>query len=202
MIAPKSTKASLPNIAERGRPPYGFVLLDCPSDHEIDGNLVTECQVVQSLLSNRRLGSATKLIRVTSYSGFRNSNWKTYNAIGFLHVAGHGSKFGLGFIGGNVSWKDVAKTLKKVAPKLDKDKQRVLCLSCCHSLAAYRAMKTDLKGHFTGAYHFSEEKISFATAMTVWAMFYRRKTLERPHAAVVKAINDFFGKEVIGAKGI
>lgn len=58
-------------------------------------------------------------------------------------------------------------------------------------------MASHLKGHFTHAYHFAEETVEFATAMTVWSMFYRKKTLERPLQKVIDPINTFFEYDTI-----
>jgi hypothetical protein len=58
-------------------------------------------------------------------------------------------------------------------------------------------MESHLQGHFTHAYHFADETVEFATAMTVWSMFYRKKTLARPLKAVIEPINTFFERETI-----
>ena len=84
-----------------------------------------------------------------------------------------------------------------MAPVLIDGDKRILTLSCCFSQVAFDSLQPHLQGHFTGGYHFVDESVSFATAITVWAMFYRRKTVERPLRAVVKPINDFFGKDTI-----
>jgi hypothetical protein len=96
-----------------------------------------------------------------------------------------------------VSWATVASRLKIVAPRLAKDRKRVLCLSCCYSETGFDKLKPLLKHHFTHAYYFAGRTVSFATTMTVWSMFYRKKTLERPIRAVVDPINHFFGRDTI-----
>jgi hypothetical protein len=58
-------------------------------------------------------------------------------------------------------------------------------------------MRSALKGHFTGVYYFDAKTISFVTSMTVWAMFYRRKTVEKPAKKIVEAINSYFDRNVI-----
>lgn len=180
----------------QGRPPFSFALIDLPSDHEIDGGLVTECQVISAILHNRGLGSRTKTLRATSEANFLNLP-RPYNELGFVHLAAHGSKHGISLIGGNMKWRDVAKKLKAIAPALNPRKQRILILSCCYSRDGYVALKPLLRRHFTGCYYFKPTRIKFAAAMTVWSMFYQKKNIERPASAVAKAINDFFGEDVI-----
>lgn len=186
----------------QGRPPFAFALLDLPSDHEIDGGLVTECQVINAILHNRGFGAHTKTIRASSEEGFNAAPWKAYSALGFVHLAAHGSPKGISLIGGRIKWRDVATKLIKLAPRLTKNKRRVLSLSCCYSENGYNALEPLLKGHFTGLYHFNDERIPFATATTVWSMFYRKKTIERPALKVVESINAFFGEEVITYRSI
>ena len=53
-----------------------------------------------------------------------------------------------------------------------------------------------MNGYFTGIYHFHPKTVKFADSLTVAGMFYRKKSLARPHAAVVKSINDFFGEKL------
>lgn len=57
---------------QSGRPKYGFLLFDCPSDHEIESSLVTECEVIKAVLSNRKLGSHLKVLRCASTEAFNN----------------------------------------------------------------------------------------------------------------------------------
>jgi putative transcriptional regulator len=178
----------------QGRPPFEFALIDLPSDHEIDGGLVTESQVIQTILHNRRLGSRTKVFRATSEDGFSKIS-RPYKDLRFVHLATHGSAEGISLIGTHMSWSDVANKLKQIAPVLPKNRQRVLCLSCCHSGEGYRRMKSDLSGHFTGVYYFAEDKIAFSTAMTVWSMFYLKKRSSRPAAKIAKSINNFFEED-------
>ena len=180
-----------------GRPAFGFALIDLPSDHEVDGGLATECQVISALLHNRNLGSSTKHIRATTKESFNRNVKGPYPHLGFVHLATHGYRHGISLIGDSVRWSALADALRRVAPPLKRRQQRVLCLSCCYSKYGYRAMRSHLKGHFTGCYFFPEKAISFASSMTVWAMFYRRKTVEKPAKAIVDAVNTYFGREVI-----
>ena len=181
----------------RGRPAFSFLLIDLPSDHEIDNSLSTECQIIGAILHNRRFGSISKTVRTTTVEGFNELPWRPYPKVGFVHLAAHGGKRGIGLIGGEASWSTVAQALRKAAPALGRDQKRVLTLSCCYSGNAYNALKPLLSNHFTGAYHFHEKKIGFAKAMTVWAMFYHRKIIDRPLIKVVEPINEFFGDDVI-----
>jgi hypothetical protein len=193
LLRPSSAGAKLMT----GRPSFKFVLIDLPSDHEIDGGIVTECQVINAILHNRELGKETRFIRATSVENFRRNSWRPYREVGFVHLAAHGSQAGVSLIGGRLKWRDIAGTLNKIAPALPRNRERILSLSCCYSEDAFDALRPLLIGHFTGAYHFRPNKITFATAMTVWSMFYRKKTIERPLKAVVDPINDFFEREVI-----
>jgi hypothetical protein len=180
-----------------GRPPFTFFLIDLPSDHEVDQGLTTECEVIRAILSNRGFQSITKTARLTSVARFRSEVFKPYSKVGFVHLATHGHKSGVALIGGKVRWVEVATKLKTVAPPLPKNKQHVLTLSCCYSSFGYRALAPLLKGHFTGCYYFDPKKIGFSDAMTTWAMFYKRKTIQRPHKAIVKRINNFFDDEIL-----
>ena len=114
-----------------------------------------------------------------------------------MHLAAHGGKQGVRLIGGRVDWADVAEKLKIVAPRLTTDQKRVLVLSCCHSSSGYAKLKARLRNHFTGCYYFAPQKIGFSDATTTWAMFYKRKTIDRPHGKVVDRINAFFDDKII-----
>jgi thiamine monophosphate kinase len=101
-------------------------------------------------------------------------------------------------VGGELAWPAFAKLIKRHLAPVPQDKKRVLCLSCCHSSDGLSKMASELRGHFTAAYHFTEDKIAFATAMATWAMFYSKKKLAAPHAKTREAINTFFQKSVLG----
>ncbi len=186
----------------KGRPHFSFYLIDTPSDHEIDESLVTECQVIKAVLHNRNFKSVIKTDRISSADRYSETTWRSYAGLGFVHLAGHGSKKGIELVGGTVRWDTIANTLKIIAPKLPNKQQRVLSLSCCYSKYAAKKLSPLLKGHFTGIYFFNEEEVSFADTMTAFAMFYRRKTLNRPHKAVVEKINGFFDKDLISFRSL
>lgn len=182
---------------QQGRPKYGFLLFDCPSDHEIEGSLVTECEAIKAVLSNRKLGSQLKILRCASTEAFDKLPQRIYPGIRFVHLGGHGSLNGLGLIGGHLSWDKVAQYIYSVLPNLNNGEQRVLTLSCCHSSTGAKKMKKKLTQYFTGIYYFVPDKIAFSTAITVWSMFYLKKKLDRPHKAVVDSINEFLGEKII-----
>lgn len=180
-----------------GRPQYGFFIFDCPADHEIDGTLLTESDAIKAVLSNRKLGTRLKTAKCTTVESFKNIPVREYAGIRYVHIGAHASKYGLGFIGGSLNWKDVAKKLVAIFPPLAKREKRVITLSCCHSSAGIEAMKPILKGHFSAAYYFVPEKIGFSRSITTWCMFYLKKTLDKPHLKIKNDINEFMGEEIV-----
>jgi hypothetical protein len=84
---------------KKGRPAYGFLLLDLPSDHEIEGNIVTECQAIRAILHNRGLGAMAKIITATTTDGLEKVRAQRYSRLGFVHVAAHASRKGIALIG-------------------------------------------------------------------------------------------------------
>ena len=167
-----------------------FLLYDLPSDHEVDLNIVTECDVIRSIISNRKQGKKVKVIRASQELHPTNRT----NEVKFVHLSGHGNEQGLGLIGGFVKWADVAKQIIAAVQRLRGRRTRVLCISCCHSEDAVDQMFPHLKGYFTRVYYFSDPKIGFATSMTVWSMFYSEQNLLRPLVLAPK-INKFFSRE-------
>src|SRR5689334_630248 len=144
-----------------GRPPFSFVLIDLPSDHEVDAQISTECEVIKAILHNRVLGSRVRHFRASSLENFDCMKMRPYRDCSFVHLGTHGSKSGISLIGGEKSWAKVGERLKTIAPLLkrqDKHK-RVLALSCCFSSAGFEALRPALRGHFTGCYHFAEARI-------------------------------------------
>lgn len=184
-------------MTTRGRPPFGFVLISLPSDHEVDRRIPSECDVIRSILVNREHGSLVKEFQATSIANFNGAGWSPYQRIGFVHLAGHANTKGMGLIGGLKRWSEIAKKLKVVAPVLVSDKKRVLCLSCCHSKAGVKAMTKSLRDHFTGVYYFKKKKIGFAEATTIWSMFYLRKGLANPSDRIADDINEFLGEKLL-----
>lgn len=186
-------------VKKRGRPHFGYFIFDCPSDHEIDGAIVTESDAIRSVLWNKSLGGRLKGLRLTTAESFLKAKERKYTGVRYVHLGGHGSKSGIAFIGGSVKWNDVAEKLTKFFPKLGAGEQRVLTLSCCHSGSGVVAMGPKLKGHFTAIYHFNSDTVGFSQAMTIWSMFYLKKRLSKPHAAIMKDINTFMGTDVLCA---
>jgi hypothetical protein len=182
---------------ERGRKPLRYLLMDFPSDHEIDGNNATECQSIAALLSNRALNTRFRHFRLSSLESFDRLPYYAYDPK-FVHVACHGSQNGIGLIDGIVPWDKFAKHLKKVLLPLEEQHTRVMALSCCYSTFGAAALGASLSGYFTGIYHFKSPKISFADAQATWAMFYLKKQLTKPHEKIRDRINDSFRHSVLG----
>jgi hypothetical protein len=128
---------------------YGFLLFDFPSDHEVDLALPTECEVIWALLINRRLGSRVKLIKASTERRLEKLPRYRYE-VQFVHIGGHGSPSQLGLLGGSVGLRKAARLITERLHPLARGQQRILCLSCCHSRAAFERMRPRLKGYFTG----------------------------------------------------
>ena len=178
------------------KPRLGYLLFDLPGDHEVEAALATECKVIESLIHNMRLKARVKRICVASTEKFQ--KYPTYRyRVQFVHLACHGGKNGIGMLGGTMKWAGVAAQITKHLHKLKADQKRVMVFSCCHSSYGFRATKAALKDYFTGAYYFRKETIPFSHAITIWAMFYLKKRLAKPHGAIVKAVNDFLGEDIL-----
>jgi hypothetical protein len=166
-------------------------VFDFPSDHEIDGHLLSESDAIKAVLSNRKLGTRLKSVRCTTTDSFVAIPKRRYPGIKFVHLGGHASPTGLGFIGGSVKWADVAAKLCEMFPPLADREERVMTLSCCHSKHGVDAMGKLLKGRFTAIYFFRPESVGFSTAIATWSMFYLKKRLSNPLSAIMKDINSF-----------
>lgn len=170
-----------------------YLLLDLPSDHEVEDNIVTECDVIRAIVSNKNQGKKVRTFRATTAPSFTGTRRGTkYVSVEYVHLAGHGNSRGLGMIDGSVAWECVARQITTFVKKLPSGKKRILCVSCCHSRAAVQKMSSGLRGYFSGIYYFHDNKIDFATAMTVWAMFYHTKDVAAPFAAVTTSVNRYF----------
>jgi len=145
-----------------GRPPFSFILLDLPSDHELDDRLVTECDMLRAMLHNRGFKSKIKVIRATSTHAVQSIPDRLYPKVGFVHLSAHGGPEGVGLVGGSMSWASIGSVVTKLVPPLGRDQQRVLSLSCCHSEDGYSALRHRLRKYYTGVYHFAEDGIGFA----------------------------------------
>lgn len=173
-----------------------YLLFDFPADHEVDSSISTECEIVKALLVNRGLGSRAKLLRLSSKDSLSKIPNYVYDPK-FVHVATHGTRKSIQLLGGSISWKDFAQQVLRPRLKRLKRKQtRILFLSCCSSMSAKNSISRHMNGYFTGIYYFRPKTVKFADSLTVAGMFYRKKSLARPRAAVVKSINDFFGEKL------
>jgi hypothetical protein len=179
-----------------GRPSFAFVLIDLPSDHEIENNIVRECQVISAILHNRDLGTVTKTITATSVSNFKDADWRPYPGTGFVHLATHGGRSGIGLMEAPCPGRKSLIDWKPSRRNSSQTKNEFYV-----SLAAIR--KTGSIGFNRCSKVILPMRIilrlakSVATAMTTWSMFYRKKTLGRPLKAVVEPINSFVGRETI-----
>lgn len=180
------------------KPKLGYLLFDLPSDHEIESSIATECEMIEALLHNRNLRARVKRIRVASATRLRRVPQYRYD-VQFVHLACHGGSDGISFLGGEMKWKDVARQIRRHLHPLN-GKRRVIVFSCCHSRAGFEKTRFWLEDYFTGAYFFDPVKIGFPTAMTTWLMFYLKKNIDKPHEAIVDAINGFLGSEVLKFK--
>lgn len=180
----------------RGRKKHGYLLFDLPSDYEIEGGLSTECDIINAVVTNIGLGNRSKTIKVATPATFKSVPLYQY-AVQYVHLGCHGGDAGIGMVGGTLSWSETADLIKRHLKPLKEGEKRVLCLSYCHSHAGHLNMKDELTGYFTGVYYFEETSVGFATAITVWAMFYARKDLKIPHLKIVNDVNTFFGSRVL-----
>jgi hypothetical protein len=185
-----------------GRPSLSLILVDFPSDHEVDENLSSECELIRSVIHNRGFSSAIKTVRISSVERFEKLKWQSYQKVGFVHLAGHGGKKGVDLIGGQISWETLANKLTIVAPRLASGQQRILNISTCYSAVGLRRLKPLLRGHFTGVYHFTDSKVKFSDAITAWAMFYNKKKLQRPHGTVIDVVNAYFDRKLLAFQSI
>ena len=173
---------------------YTYLLLDLPSDHEVESVLATECDSIRGILANQFKDPKVKHVRATTLKGLQRTVPRSpYPHVKYVHLACHGDENSIGLIGANLSWSRLAKHIVRYIPPLEGDNQRVLCLSCCYSAAGAKKMKLALKRHFTAVYYLTESKVGFDTSMVVWSMFYYRKPLEAPLRKVIDRINAFFG---------
>lgn len=174
------------------KPQYGYLLFDLPADHEVESALATECKVIETLLHNMEMKARVKRVCVASANRFK--KYPTYRyRVQFVHLACHGSKSGIAMLGTRMKWDDVGKQITRHLRPLNDGEQRVMVFSCCYSKDGYLATKSRFSRYFSGAYYFKLKRIHFASAMTIWSMFYFKKTLSSPHEKIAKTINDFMG---------
>ncbi len=160
---------------------YTHLLLDFPSDHEVEDSLPTECDVIRSVVSNRGEDGKVKHVRATRFEALQKKCPRhPYEHVGFVHVAGHADERGLGLIGDAIGWCELADVLKDYCAPLACDQQRVLCLSCCSSAMGVKKLQSILSDWFSGYYYFSKEEVNFADSIAAWSLFYLQKDAEAP----------------------
>ncbi len=179
-----------------GRKPLRYILLDLPSDHEIEGALATECDVLYAMLANHELAAVTKRIRIGRPETLRQLRLGTSGAE-FVHIAGHATADGLWMLGDVVAWSHVAKALANCVSPLKPSRERLVHFSCCHSQRAAKLCRRHLSPYFSGAYHFVDQTVPYATAIAVWTMFFHQQPSTRNHWDIVRRINTFIGQEVL-----
>ncbi len=178
------------------RTPLRFLLLDVPGEHEIEGNLATECQVIAAVLANWELERATKNIRIASTRKLRNLGPYTYDPQ-VVHLAAHATEEGVWIQGEVTNWEALAKRIENLITPLDPGQERVLNLSCCYSNLAAQVCAARLRGHFTGIYRYSITEVPYAQALVAWTMFFYKRPSLTDHLSIAQSVNDFFGTEVL-----
>ncbi len=69
---------------------YNYLLFDLPSDHEVEGVLSTECDVIRAILANNGEGRNVKVIKATTSEALcHKSPQQPYGQIKIVHVACH-----------------------------------------------------------------------------------------------------------------
>lgn len=173
----------------------GFLLLDFPDEDEIDDGLSTEGSIIETMLHRRGQKRRVTRLRAVSASRFRKTP-ATPRDVRFVHLSAHADRTGIGFLKGNLTWKEFARlVVPHLAPR--EEERRVMVFSCCHSHDGFSATKKIFRNHFTGAYLFESEEADFCDALAVWAMFYLKKTVRNPHERIAEDVNRFFGKPVL-----
>lgn len=178
------------------RTPLRFLLLDVPGEHEIEGNLATECEVIEAVLANLELDGVTKRIRIASTRKLRTLRPYAYDPQ-VVHLAGHATEEGIWIQGQVTNWEALAKRVGNLITPLDPGQERVLNLSCCYSNLAAQVCAARLRRHFTGIYRFSITEVPYAQALVAWTMFFYKRPSLTDHPSIAQSVNDFFGTEVL-----
>ena len=172
------------------------MLLDSPSDHEVEGALATECDVLYAMFANFELSGLTKHIRLGCARTLKQKRPYPY-AAQFVHLAGHATDEGLWMLGEVVDWATVAKSLSGWFAPLKPGGERILNFSCCDSERAAKACATRLRPFFSGAYFFRERNIGFAKSCAAWTLFFylqgQRQT--QVHFQSARQVNQFLRAE-------
>ena len=192
-----------------------------PSVHEIEASLITEGDMIESIVANRLLGmsrkptSGLKRIRLASAETLTHPRpAKDKYDPRIVHISGHASKKGVALLGETIGWRELAEALgRNWLTQLPRNstlrctassRKRVLLFSCCHSKSALSDFYIHpLREYFSGIYTFHERHPSFEKTLTTWSMFYREIGIsplhphgdESPTKELLKRINEFFGGE-------
>src|SRR5688572_1807229 len=110
------------------RAKLGYLLFDLPSDHEVESALTTECELIETIIHNLDMPTQVKRICVASTTKFRKCQ-RYRLRVQFVHLAGHGSKKGIGMLGGDLKWGEVAAQIKRHIHKLPDGERRVIVFS-------------------------------------------------------------------------
>ena len=179
-----------------GRKPLKYILLDLPSDHEIEGDLATECDVLYAMLANHELAAVTKRVRIGRPETLTHMRLSTRRPE-VVHIAGHATVDGLWMLGEVLPWVGVAKSLAACVTTLKSGQERIVNFSCCYSEKAARTCRRRLAPFFSGAYHFLEPNIAYAKAIVTWTMFFHQRPTTANHREIVERITTFLGGEVL-----
>lgn len=123
-----------------------------------------------------------------------------YTSVSFVHITGHADEDGIGLLGDDASWEEVAALLGRLVAPVEEGHKRVLCISTCRSafgLDRIRVAEPDL---FTGCYHMGRRRVPFSSAAAVWSMFYLTRKVANPSAAIIEPVNDFLRSAKVKAR--
>ncbi len=180
---------------------YDYLLFDLPADHEIETDIVTEGQVIESILGNRLLGHKRKMgadvkrMRIASVAQFKNLPAQPSHARArpwIVHLTCHATSEGIALLGGDVKWGLVGRVISKqlrplhsLRGKLSLQHERVMVFSCCNGREGFEATEGHFSKFFSGAYFFEEDP-TFHDSLAAWSMFYLKVSPEKPHGEILE----------------
>ena len=193
-----------------------YLIIDLPDDGEIATDLVTEGQLIETILGNRRRGKIktpladVKRLRIASKKQFATCPKYSYEPR-CVHLGGHGTEDGMLVLGGSVSWNNVALFVKdrlKPLPPVNElkclrdDSERSVFFSCCESQQGFNKTRSLFHGYFSGAFYLEKKTLGFTEALAISAMFYSKLGDDDQHGVfegdhIVDKINQFMGKKVL-----
>jgi hypothetical protein len=173
-----------------------YLLIDLPSDHEIEEGLATECDVLNAMLANNELSGLTKHIKVGRIETFKKMATYPYVAE-IIHISAHATMEGLWLLGEVIKWDDVADCLAGAVAALDMGDERILNLSCCNSEMAAKRFEERLNPFFSGANYFVNNNIPFSTSAIAWTMYFYQLPNAGDHYKHREKINTFLGGETL-----